>query len=52
MKGPTPGLSQQAGEAGGSPTPEARGRVGAASTTTGRVGTARRLGSDKRDGKA
>jgi len=36
------GLSQQAGEAGDSPTWEALGRVGAAPTTTGRAGTARR----------
>src|ERR671925_730782 len=39
---PTSGLSQQPGEAGGSLTLEAQGRVGAAPTTTGRVGTARR----------
>jgi hypothetical protein len=30
---------------------EARGRVGAAPTTTGRAGTARRFGSGKRGGK-
>jgi hypothetical protein len=30
---------------------EAQGRVGAASTTTGRAGTARRLGPGKRDGE-
>ena len=45
------GLSQQAVEAGGSPTREAPGRVGAALTTTGRVGTSRRLGSGKQGGK-
>jgi hypothetical protein len=43
-KDPTLGLSQQVAEAGGSLTLEAQGRVGAASTTTGRVGTTRRLG--------
>src|SRR5215216_44795 len=37
----TCGLSQQAAEAGGSPSREAPGRVGAAPTTTGRVSTAR-----------
>jgi hypothetical protein len=51
MKGPTVGLSQQAGEAEGSPPREAPGRVGAALTTTGRVGTARRPGLGKQDGK-
>ena len=51
MKGPTFGLSQQDAEAGGSLTAETRGRVGAASTTTGRTGTARRSGPGKRDGK-
>ena len=45
------GLSQQAGEAEGSLIREAPGRVEAALTTTGRVGTARRPGSGKRDGK-
>jgi hypothetical protein len=48
---PTSGLSQRPGEAGGSLTLEAQGRVGAAPTTTGRVGTARRPGPGKRDGK-
>jgi hypothetical protein len=48
-KDSTAGLSQQAGEAGGSLTLEAQGRVGAAPTTTGRVGTARRPGSGKQD---
>jgi hypothetical protein len=48
---PTSGLSQQPGEAGGSLTLEAQGRVGAAPTTTGRVGTARRPGPGKQDGK-
>jgi len=38
------GLSQQAGEAEGSLSRETPGRVGAALTTTGRVGTARRSG--------
>ena len=38
-------------EAGGSLTLETQGRVGAAPTTTGRVGTARRPGSGKQDGK-
>ena len=52
MKGPTCGLSQQVAEAGGSRSLETQGRVGAAPTTTGRVGTARRPGSGKRDGKA
>src|ERR671935_2431696 len=47
MKGPATGLSQQSGEAEGSLTVEAHGRVGAALTTTGRVGTARRPGSGK-----
>jgi hypothetical protein len=51
VKGPACGLSQQAAEAGGSLTLEAQGWVGAASTTTGRVGTARRPGSGKRDGE-
>jgi hypothetical protein len=47
MKGPATGLSQQSGEAEGSLTVEAHGRAGAALTTTGRVGTARRPGSGK-----
>src|SRR6266550_6046417 len=51
MGGPTTGLSQQPGEAGGSLTLEAQGRAGAAPTTTGRVGTARRPWPGKRDGK-
>jgi hypothetical protein len=51
VRGPTVGLSQQAVEAGGSLILEAQGRVGAALTTTGRVGTARRPGSGKRDRK-
>jgi hypothetical protein len=50
MERPTTGLSQQSGEAGGSLSPETRARVGAAPTTTGRVGTARRSGSGKQDG--
>ncbi len=49
MKGPTLGLSQQVVEAEGSLTREAPGRVGAALTTPGRFGTARRAGSGKRD---
>ncbi len=51
VRGPTSGLSQQPGEAEGSLTLEAQGRAGAALTTTGRVGTARRPGSGKQDGK-
>ena len=47
MKGPATGLSQQSGEAEGSLTVETHGRAGAALTTTGRVGTARRPGSGK-----
>ncbi len=47
----TCGLSQQAAEAGGSLTLEAQGKVGAASTTTRRTGTARRSGFGKRDEK-
>ena len=50
MEGPTAGLSQQSGEAGGSLNLETQARAGAAPTTTGRVGTARRPGSGKRDG--
>ena len=50
-KGPAASLSQQAGEAGGSLTLGVQGRVGAAPTTTGRVGTARRPGPGKQDGK-
>jgi hypothetical protein len=46
------GPSRRAVEAGGSPALERRAWVGAAPTTTGRAGTARRLGSGKRDGKA
>jgi len=41
---------QQPGEAEGSLTSEARGRVGAALTTTRRAGTARRLGLGKQGG--
>ena len=51
-KGSTPGLSQQPGEAEGSPILEARERVGAALTTAGRVGTARRSGSAQQGGEA
>ena len=49
----TPPLAHRSGlvEAEGSLTAETRGRVGAALTTTGRVGTARRPGSGKRDEK-
>ena len=50
MEGPTFGLSQQVAEAGGSLTLETQGQVGAAPTTTGRAGTARRLGPGKQDG--
>ena len=50
-KGPTYGLSQQVAEAGGSLTLEAQGKVGAAPTKVGRVGTARRPGPAERDGK-
>ena len=39
--------SQLAGEAGGSPSGGTRVRVGAAPTTSGRVGTVRRSGSGK-----
>ena len=46
------GLSQQPDEAGGSRTLGTQGEVGAAPTTTGRVGTARRPGSGKQDGEA
>jgi hypothetical protein len=45
VQGPTCGLSQQAAEAGGSLTPETRGRVGAALTTPGRASTARWSGA-------
>ena len=48
---PASGLSQQPGEAGGSLTLEAQGRVGAAPTTTGRVGTARRPGPASKTGR-
>ena len=44
-------LSQQCGEAEGSPSAETRGRMGAALTTTGRAGTVRRYGSGKQDRK-
>ena len=49
----TPPLARRSGlvEAEGSLTAETRGRVGAALTTTGRAGTARRPGSGKRDEK-
>jgi hypothetical protein len=43
-KDSTAGVSQQAGEAEGSLVRETPDRVGAALTTTGRVGTARRPG--------
>ena len=51
MKGPTSGLSQQAGEAGGSRSLGTQGEAGAAPTTPERIGTVRRFGSGKRDGK-
>jgi hypothetical protein len=47
MKGPPLGCRSSPVEAGGSLTWEAAGRVGAAPTTTGRSGTARRAGSGK-----
>jgi len=50
-KDPTWRPSQRLAEAEGSLILESQGRVGAALTTTGRVGTARRPGSGKRDGK-
>lgn len=43
-KDSTAGPSQRLGEAEGSLTRETLAKVGAALTTTGRVGTARRLG--------
>ena len=45
------GLSQQASEAEGSLILGVQERVGAALTTPGRVGTTRRSGSGKQDGK-
>ena len=51
MREPACGLSQQAAEVGGSPSLDTQVRVGAAPTTPGRVGTARRLGFGKQDGK-
>ena len=50
-KRPTFGLSQQAAEAGGSLTLGMQGRVGAAPTTTGWAGTARRPGPGKQGRK-
>jgi Integrase core domain len=50
-KDPPPSCRSRPDEAEGSLTVETHGRVGAALTTTGRVGTARRPGSGKRDGK-
>jgi hypothetical protein len=50
-KGPAPVLSQQRGEAEGSRRLQTRAWMGAALTTTGRTGTARRCGSGKRDRK-
>jgi hypothetical protein len=44
-------LSQQGGEAGGSLTREAPGRVGAALTKPGRASTARWCGSGERGGE-
>ena len=46
---PPPTCRSRPGEAEGSLTVETRGRVGAALTTTGRTGTARRCGSGKQD---
>jgi hypothetical protein len=51
-KGSAAGLSQQPGEAEGSPSLGAQARVGAALTTAGRAGTARRFGSAEQDGEA
>ena len=51
MKGPTSDLSQQVAEAGGSLTLGAQEKVGAAPTTTGRTGTARRLGPASKAGR-
>ncbi len=51
MKEPACDLSQQVTEAGGSLILEAQGKVGAAPTTKGRGGTARRPGPDQQDGK-
>jgi hypothetical protein len=47
-----PGLSQQPGEAGGSPSLELRVRAGAAPTTPGRVSTVGSRGLGKQDGAA
>ncbi len=44
------GLSQQPGEAGGSPNPELWVRAGAAPTTPGRASTIGSCGSGKQDG--
>jgi hypothetical protein len=51
MREPAGVLSQQAAEAEGSRTLEMQGEVGAALTTTGRTGTARRSEPGKQDGK-
>jgi hypothetical protein len=50
-KGSAFGSSQRPNEAGGSRAREVPGEVGAAPTTTGRSGTARRGGPGKRDGQ-
>jgi hypothetical protein len=51
MREPACGLSQQVAEVGGSRSLDAQVEVGAAPTTPGRVGTARRPGFGQRDGK-
>jgi hypothetical protein len=51
MREPACGLSQQVVEVGGSRSLVAQVEVGAAPTTPGRVGTARRPGFGQRDGK-
>jgi hypothetical protein len=50
MKGPSCEPSQRLAEAEGSLTLETQGKVGAALTTTGRIGTIRRSGPGKQDG--
>src|ERR1700730_8378190 len=51
MREPAFGLSQQVAEVGGSRSLDAQVEAGAAPTTPGRVGTARRLGFGQQDGK-
>jgi transposase-like protein len=50
-KGPPPACRSRSVKLGAAWAQEARARVGAAPTTTGRAGTARRSGSGKQDGK-